>query len=374
MRLLIVCGNFHFGGAETVAADLTAGLVADGHHVVVASVAGDGPMAEIFARRGATVCRGLARCSVDPLAPLRFARLIRRERIDGLIVLDPLRNGLLYAIAGSLLSGRKVGRLCWCHSWPGGQAGRFVGRLAAYYRLGLLAAIVCVSPAQRRKLASTSRLLPRRALAMIRNGLDLSKLKAREFDRGALQLPPGKKIVLQVANLMPDKDFQTLLNAVRLLAAKRGDFHLLLVGRGTDGPELAEAIRHAGAEQVVTALGGRCDVPAILAAADVFVLASKAETFGVAPLEAMAAGLPVVLSNLPAFDDLFQDGREGLKVQTGNPQALAEALATLLDDPDLARRMGQAGRQRAKRFSSETMVRRFERLLGVVVSTGRQED
>ena len=139
-----------------------------------------------------------------------------------------------------------------------------------------------------------------------------------------------------------------------------------LVGRGTDCPELGSAIRQAGLEQVVIALGPRQDVPAILAAADLFVLSSKRETFGLALLEAMAAGVPVVASDLPALDDLFTDGREGLKVPPGDAEALAGALARLLDDANLARRLGEAGRERAKRFGAEPMVRRFERLLHLV--------
>jgi glycosyltransferase involved in cell wall biosynthesis len=167
---------------------------------------------------------------------------------------------------------------------------------------------------------------------------------------------------------MPDKDFQTLLGAARLLADRRDDFQLALVGRGTEGAELASAICEAGVDHVVATLGPRRDVPAILAAADVFVLSSKRETFGLAPLEAMAAGVPVVASDLPALDDLFTDGREGLKVPPGDPEALAAALARLLDDIALARRLGGAGRERAKRFGTEPMVRRFERLLCLVCS------
>jgi len=364
MRLMIVCGNFQLGGAETVAADLTAALVARGHKVVVASVARGGPMAEVFARRGATVYEGLARRSVDPLAMLRFASVIRREATDCLIVLDPLRNGLLYAIAGSVLSGRRVRRLCWCHSWPGGQAGRFRGRLASYRCAGLLSAVVCVSPAQRRGIVG--RLLPRRFLPVVPNGLDLHPYRARAGTGERSTTDQGKRTIVQVANLMPDKDFETLFQAAAILAAKRDDFRLLLVGRGTDSPELTRAIKAAGLEGLVTALGPCLDVPGLLAGADVFVLASWRETFGLAALEAMAAGLPVVVTDLPAFDDLFEGGREGLKVPAGDGGALAEAIARLLDDGDLARAMGQAGGRRAEAFSAEEMGRRFDRLLRAI--------
>jgi len=363
VRLLIVCGDYRLGGAETVAAELTAGLVARGHQVVVASIAKGGAMAEVFAKHGATVHEGLARRSIDPLAPLRFARLICREGIDVLMVLDPLRNGLLYALSGSLLARRSVGRLCWCHSWPGGQAGRFHLPLAAYHHLGLLTAVVCVSRGQREAIAG--RLLPRRILPVIHNGLDFAP-PARPADRAALGIPPDKRMVIQVANAMPDKDFQSLLCAARLLVDRRSDFHLLLVGRGTDGQQMARQIHQQGLEGVVTALGPRKDVSELLAAADVFVLSSKRETFGLAPLEAMAAGLPVVVSDLPGLDDLFTDGRHGLKVPPGDAEALAEAIGRLLDDPQLAQRLGQAGQARARQFGAEKMVQRFERLLRLV--------
>jgi len=89
---------------------------------------------------------------------------------------------------------------------------------------------------------------------------------------------------------------------------------------------------------------------------------------GIGTLEAMAAGVPVVTSDLPALADLFTDGSEGVKVPPGDAEALAGALGRLLDDAALRKRLGEAGRERAKRFGTEPMVRRFERLLCLVCS------
>jgi len=126
---------------------------------------------------------------------------------------------------------------------------------------------------------------------------------------------------------------------------------------------MRDAIAAAGAGSVVVPLGLRRDVPAILAAADVFVLSTRSEVFSVSTIEAMAAGLPVVVSDIPAFDELVTDGVEGLRVRSEDAGALAGALGRLLADGDLRRRLGQAGRARAQRLSVEGMADRFERWL-----------
>ena len=91
-------------------------------------------------------------------------------------------------------------------------------------------------------------------------------------------------------------------------------------------------------------------------------------------LEGMAAGLPVIVSDVPVFEELLEDGREGLKVPLANPDALADALVRLLDDECLRKRMGRAGKEKARQFSISKMVEGFYRLLEDAISKCERVD
>ncbi len=366
MRVLMVMADFLAGGAEMAALTLTRGLTRRGHRVALAAIRGTGVLRERFARAGAAVYSPLASWRFDPAPVARLAGIIRRQRIDCVIVVGILRNGLFYACAASRLSGRRPATICWCHAMPGGQGGNFARRLRAYRAAGLLELIVCVSRRQRDGLASLG--LDRRALPIVPNGIDLKRFDGHPGPGGTRPvtdppLPAGRRLVVQVANVMPDKDYPTLIAAAAKLAAVRSDVHFVFVGRGTDSPAMARTVRQAGLDGAVTLAGHRDDVPNILAAAGAFVLSSRSESFGMAVVEAMAAGLPVIVSDLPAFRELLADGREGLKVPPGDPEALAGAIARVLDDASLRRRLSAAGSRAAQRFGEGRVVRRFERLL-----------
>ena len=367
MRLLMLLSDWRRGGAESAALTLTGAMVGRGHVVMAAAVRDRGDMAALFERAGATVHRRLAAGRLDLLAPLRLRSLIRRRAIDAVVLVDAPRHAMVY-LAALRWMGCRVPMVCWCHSVPNPQAGQFIPRLRGMMRWRVFQALVCVSRYHRRTLERHG--LPRRKSCVIYNGIDVGRYAGaaqRQSPPSDLHVPAGKKLVVQVANVMPIKDFETLLSAAGLLARRRDDFHLVLIGRDTDGPSLKAAARAAGVGACLTAAGSRQDVPAILAAADVFVLSTHDDIFSVATLEAMASAAAVVVSDIAAFDEMFRHERQGLKVAPRNAAAMAEAIQRLLNDEPLRRQLAAAAVQHVRRFDVEPMAERFDRLLRKLV-------
>lgn len=366
MRIVTVLCEFAPGGAETTALRWVRAMTARGHGVFAVAIRGGGSLAGAFADAGAVVGDGVSCRRRDPLAGVRVAGLVREFRADAVVVVDVARNALAAGMSAAMLTDRPG--VCWCNSIPGGQSGRFAGLLAAAHRAGAMDRLVCTSRRQVHEFARRG--LPASAMTLIRNGVELPASAAPPSP----EADPARKTIVQVANVMPDKDFDTLLAAVGRLATRRDDFELLLIGDGTDSPEIAGRIAELGAVDRIRPLGRREDVPTLLAAGDVFTLSTHSEVFSVATLEAMAAGLPVVVSDIPAFEEMLTDGVEALLCPPGDAESLACALERLLDDASLRSRLGAAGRARAAEFSVEVMTDRLEGLLADLVRAGDLSD
>lgn len=162
-------------------------------------------------------------------------------------------------------------------------------------------------------------------------------------------------VFISVGRLAPPKDFQTLLSALQYLPTGR----LLVVGDGPDRPQVEIWVRSAGLNDRVTLLGEREDVPALLTSADIFLLSSRKEGLPRAVIEAMMAGLPIVATNVGGLPELVEHQQTGLLVPPGDPQALAQAVKILIDNPALAKQMGAAGQRKA--LSDFTLDRMCER-------------
>jgi glycosyltransferase involved in cell wall biosynthesis len=126
--------------------------------------------------------------------------------------------------------------------------------------------------------------------------------------------------------------------------------------------DVEAAIERAGLSARVTLLGLRRDVPEILGASDVLALSSIAEGLARVLPQAMAAGLPIVATNVDGAPDAITDGENGWLVPVGATDALGDRLIQLAGEPENARRMGQRGRDRVEEFSAVTMVRQLEAL------------
>lgn len=178
--------------------------------------------------------------------------------------------------------------------------------------------------------------------------------------RGRADLPGGR-IVLWTHRLDPQKGFRVAVRAFAQLASELGDVQLVVAGAGRDRDavdELSDAARSR-----VHMLGAipNDELPAFHAAADAFVApATGQESFGIVLVEAMAAGVPVVASDIPGYREVVRDGAEGLLVPPGDPVALAASLRRVLTDPELADRLRTAGRDRARSYDWSEVAPRLE--------------
>jgi glycosyltransferase involved in cell wall biosynthesis len=164
-----------------------------------------------------------------------------------------------------------------------------------------------------------------------------------------------------VARLQPEKGVANFLEAAARVSGAFPDARFVVVGDGPLREELLDLARRLGISERVCFLGYRTDSRALMALMDLLVVPSLTEGSPLIVLEAIAAGVPVVASAVGGIPDQLRHGKEGLLVPPGAPDALGEALAALLRDPEYARRLGEAGRRRAKNeFSHEALVRRIE--------------
>jgi sugar transferase (PEP-CTERM/EpsH1 system associated) len=202
----------------------------------------------------------------------------------------------------------------------------------------------------------------------IYNGVDLDRFHPRiggeRHHLGTERLPENAVVIGTVGRMQPIKDQVTLVNAfIRLLQIRpqlRDRLRLVLVGDGSLRSECIRLLREAGIENLAWVPGERADIPEILQSLDVFVLPSLSEGLSNTILEAMASRLPVVATNVGGTPELIESGKTGLLVPSQDPQAMAEAIAQYVDDPELGRRHADAARHHVEtHFAMQVMVEKY---------------
>jgi len=196
----------------------------------------------------------------------------------------------------------------------------------------------------------------RRRLHYIPNGIDVERWP----DVNSNGRRPGPPVIMSVARFVPIKRHVDLIDATDRLAKAGLDFRLLMVGGGPTLAQTVETARRLGLTEEIAAFPGSVgpdQVRELTAESHIFCLASLWEGMAGSVMEAMASGLPVVGTRVNGIADLVEDGRTGVLVPPRRPDLLAEALASLVNDPTRAAELGAAGRQRIrKEFDVERMV------------------
>lgn len=227
-----------------------------------------------------------------------------------------------------------------------------------------LSDLVCANAEAVRQLCLREEGCTPEQVVVVRNGLDLPRFDAiaKQPLAPALEVPPGPRVTL-VGNLWPVKGHRVLVEAAAFLAARFPDVRIVCAGEGPERDFLEQRIAELGLAKNVFLVGHRLDVPALLARSDIGVLCSSAEGLSNAIIEAMAARLPVVATDVGGNGELVKDEETGFLVPYGDARALADALGRLLEAPERARAMGEKGRRRVEtELSLETMAAAYGEL------------
>ena len=335
-----------FSGGETQVLALATHLRDHGHDVLVAAHPG-GPLAARLAERGIATTPLECRFGHDPRAGWALRMAARRFRAD--VVHHHTARALSLApyVPRDLVQ-VVTRRMDYA---PRG-AGPYVRWL-----YGRMDAVIAISRAARDALAERG--IDADRVTIVPSGVAVETFAGleRAAARAALGVDQDAPVVAIVASLHERKGHAVLLDALARLARSGGAPLCLAAGTGPEGDALQDRAQRRGIAGRVRWLGQVADVRPVLAAADVVAMPSLAEGLGVAAIEAMAAGRPVVASAVGGLPELIADGEHGLLVPPADAAALAAALARCLGDPALRARLGASGRLRAEAFSTLAMAR-----------------
>jgi sugar transferase (PEP-CTERM/EpsH1 system associated) len=208
--------------------------------------------------------------------------------------------------------------------------------------------------------------LPERRMRVLYNGIDPDRFDVAA-DRVELRreqgIGPDDPVVGTAARLAPVKDHATLLGAFREVKKRLPAAKLVLAGDGELREALESRAEALGIRDSIRFLGVRRDVPALLRTWDVFCLSSLSEGTSVTLLEAMASGLPAVVTRVGGNPEIVQEGVTGHTAPRGDAEALGDALVRVLRDPEAGERMGRAGRARVREsFTGARMIEEYHTL------------
>lgn len=193
-------------------------------------------------------------------------------------------------------------------------------------------------------------------IRIIPNGVDVERFSGAS----PAELPDGRKLLF-VNRLDPRKGFSVMVEAFGHIADGYEDVLLIVAGDGKERAALRRLPRAVRGRVLMLGSVPHELLPPYHAACDVFCAPARGrESFGIVLVEAMAAGLPVVASDIPGYREVVRRDHDGLLVPPGKPDALAASISNLLDDPGLAARFADAGRTRARRYSWDAVTREVE--------------
>jgi glycosyltransferase involved in cell wall biosynthesis len=377
IRVLQLIDTFNVGGAEKIVLSLATQIDRARFEVIPCALFRSGHIEEEMKASGIPYrIVGLPRRSILT-GPLFFADLVRiihaLSQLCFELSIDIVHTHLTRStLVGVLATRRKLSpRICATvhssifHKARGSLSARqWLMRTAIRTSFSAADRIIAVSKEVAHAIHRYTD-IPIARITTIENAIDPSVFQSqasRSELRHRLKLPANRLVVISIGRLTRAKGYPHLLSALALTPPEERPL-ALIIGDGPDKAELASKVAALNLGNDVLLLGYRQDVPALLAAADLFVLPSLWEGLPLALIEAMASGLPVLVTSVGENVNVVEDGKSGLLIRPGDVRSLADALRVLLRDGARREEMGKTARERFERqFSIQSFIRAHETL------------
>lgn len=354
-KVLHLTTHLNIGGITSYIQMIGSAMARKGHSVSV--LCSGGELAEDFEAKGFRVFRREIRTKSELhpkvwLALPGIVALVKKEKFD--VLHAHTRVTQVLAAAVSKLTGVPV--VTTAHGFFKPRFGR---RLFGAWG----ERVIAISPGVAESLENDHGVSPER-IRVVPNAIDiaasqkkLAEKKPQEI-RFEYGIPKDSTVISSISRLVEDKGHAYLIEAVRLLKERSKRPYLIILGNGRERERLLDLIETNALKEHARIIRSEKDITKILAVTDIFVHpATYREGFGLAIAEAMAAGKPVVATDIPAINTLLKDGDNGRVVPPKNAAALAEAVQELIDRPEYARALAEAGRLKISELCSlERMV------------------
>lgn len=362
IKLLIATSVFGYRGAEKLIVSLYNQLSRDTYDIRIVCLRDLAPYAQHLNKTTDIQVDIIGmRSNLDLKALVRFYRYIKEYDPD-------IVNFHSYRAA---LWGRPIARaakvpvvLYSVHNKWGGFLHRLLNRTLA----GLTDAIIPFSLSVRNYLIRKERIPARLVTEPIYAGIELdrfTRITVAEIRalRQELTIRPNQPVIGFIGNINQEKGIFHLIESVKTLSSDFRDLRCLIIGEGPGYHEAKSLLSRYQLAGIVSLLGPRDDIPALLRLLDVFVLPSLREGLPLVVIEAMAASCPVIATNIDGIPEIISDKENGLLILPSDPEGLTKAIRTLLADRALSDTLARNGLQTIrKKFSTERMVSDYNRL------------
>lgn len=364
IRIAFIASMLGTGGSERQWLELIKGMDKNKFKITLICLYDLGEVGAEIERLGIHCYHNIVKYKFSFSAIFALAKILKEEKIKvAFLMRDPLT--MFYGVIASKLA--KIRKIIIAIHCTGYFKTIIRDFLTDIFFLRFVNKVVCVGTKHKAYLIGHKHFPPQKLITIF-NGVDVAKFEI-EVDKGAkkreLQIQQYHKIVGIVARLFPTKRHDVFLDAARIVLRRFPKVTFLIVGEGESRLKIEQMIISLGMAENIRMLGTRHDIPEINKILDVSVLSSDpiVETLPMTIIEAMASSVPVVATEVGSVPDLITDGENGFLIPPGDSSKLAEKIISILEDDDLAHRMGQRAHDTVcARFTSRGMVENYEKL------------